>query len=85
MIPKPKPNFILGHGLFEGYRNLILADAFKKEVPDFGKNLFMEISGLVPTYANWHMRKFGMDHVMFGSGFPIFSFTETFNSLSVLG
>ncbi len=89
----PQAKFILGHGLFEGYRNLILAYAFKKEVPDFGKNLFMEISGLVPIYANspeaesllWHMRMFGMDHVLFGSDFPIFTFSETFNSLKTLG
>lgn len=89
----PEAKFILGHGLFEGYRNLTLANAFRKEVPDFGKNLFMEISGLVPIYASspeaesllWHMRMFGMDHVLFGSDFPIFTFTETFNSLKMLG
>jgi uncharacterized protein len=85
--------FILGHGLFEGYRNLILASAFRKEVPDFGTNLFLEVSGLAPIYAGspeadgllWHLKMFGMDHVLFGSDFPIFSFEETSKSLRTLG
>lgn len=89
----PEAKFILGHGLFEGYRNLIMVTAARKEMPDFGKNVFVEISGLVPTYANspeaesllWHLRQFGMDHVLFGSDYPIFSFTETFDSLKSLG
>ena len=89
----PKVKFILGHGLFEGYRNLILFAAARRESPDFGKNVFLEISGLIHVYANspeapnllWHLRMFGIDRVLFGSDFPVFSFSETYDSLKRLG
>lgn len=89
----PQAKFILGHGLFEGFRNLVLMDAARKEAPEIGKNLFLEVSGLAPFYAEspdaasllWHLRKFGMDRVLFGSDFPIFTFQETLSSLVELG
>jgi uncharacterized protein len=92
-IKYPGAKYILGHALFDEFRRLILIHALKKEMPSFGDNVYVEFSGTIAVYADspeapslvWHLRKIGIDRVLFGSDFPVFTVKESYDALTSYG
>ena len=69
----PKMKLILAHAFYTHFRDLFLISAHGTPA-----NIFVDLSGILVDFANhpekdllvWHLRKLGIDHVLFGSDSP---------------
>lgn len=90
-IEHPKTRLILAHMFLSSFRE---AQSFAiVHRLQMGQNVWFDISALAPTYAGspvaaelvWTLRQFGMDHVLFGSDWPVYTPGESANAVRRLG
>jgi predicted TIM-barrel fold metal-dependent hydrolase len=92
MFKNTNTKFILAHSLFTNYRSLALLVAAYKENPSLSQNIFVDVSATLMFFSRspeeemflWYLRKLGLDKVLFGSDFPVFSPLETLNAIKSL-
>ncbi len=74
---QPGTRFIFAHMGFTHFREVVTLAQVRKL--GLGGNVWLDISAIVPAYAGspvqpelvWTLRKHGMDHVLFGSDWPV--------------
>ncbi|EJL34248.1 putative TIM-barrel fold metal-dependent hydrolase [Caulobacter sp. AP07] len=74
---QPKTQFIFAHMGFSHFREIVTLATMRKL--GYGGNVWLDISAIVPAYAGspvqpelvWTLRQHGMDHVLFGSDWPV--------------
>jgi len=89
----PTTRVILAHALNLHFRHLATIAMARTENPAAASNLYVDIAGIAPFYADsperesiaWHLRKFGIDHVVFGSDFPVFTPAASLAALTKYG
>jgi len=89
----PKTTIILAHALNIHFRHLARFAMLRLEQPGAAANVYVDVSGIAAFYGDgperasiaWHLRKFGTDHVLFGSDFPVFTPKQSLAALSKFG
>ena len=84
-----KTKIILAHAFFHHFRDLTLYSMFYEVYPGLPRNIFIDVSVSVIFYADspekdvflWHLKKFGLDYVLFGSDYPVFTPKRTLEAL----
>ena len=84
---------ILAHAMNLHFRHLATLAMARTENPGAGSNLFVDVAGIAPFFADspereaiaWYLRKFGIDHVVFGSDFPVFTPAVSLAALAKYG
>ena len=90
-IANPKANIIIAHLGGPMFHQLETIGILNK-YPGYQRNLWFDVSAALPMYVNspywdqlqWIMREIGIDRILFGSDFPIYSITETLNAFKKL-
>ncbi len=89
----PDTTVILAHALWHDWRELVYVSAQRQASRRGGghalEHVYADISGLMPFYADspnrdeivWQLRTFGIDHVLFGSDYPLFTPEETLRAM----
>ena len=89
----PKTRVILAHAMNLNFRQLATLAMARTENPDAGQNLYVDVAGIAPFFADsperesiaWYLRKFGIGHVVFGSDFPVFTPKASLDALAKYG
>ena len=90
----PSVNIVMAHGLGHHYSELASIYLYRELLGGFGENLYIDISSTLflyppgsPPFENymWHLRRFGMDRVLFGSDYPVKSSSEALEALEAMG
>jgi uncharacterized protein len=94
----PSTNVILAHCLFHEYRDLAYLGSKIENMRKTSERvalpkLFVDTSGLLTYYATapnrheiaWHLRKLGIERVLFGSDFPLSTQPEAVEALHAYG
>jgi hypothetical protein len=76
-VQQPKTRFVLAHMGFSGFREVVNFAMVGKL--GMGGNVWFDLSAIASTYADspleaelvWTLRKVGIDHVLFGSDWPV--------------
>jgi uncharacterized protein len=90
-MSRPNTRFILAHMTFVRFREVGAFAMLRKM--GAGNNVWFDLSAIAPTYVNspveaelvWTMRKVGMDRVIFGSDWPVYSPAESVSAIRDLG
>lgn len=90
-MAQPNTNFILAHMTFHRFRETITFAMLRKM--GAGGNVWFDLSAIAPTYADspveaelvWTMRKVGMDRMIFGSDWPVYTPAESVAAVRNLG
>jgi uncharacterized protein len=88
---QPNTKFILAHMAFHRFRETITFSMLRKM--GAGNNVWFDLSAIAQTYARspvanelvWTMRKIGMDRMIFGSDWPVYSPEESIAAVRKLG
>ncbi|PZR35145.1 amidohydrolase family protein [Caulobacter segnis] len=88
---QPGTNFIFAHMGFTEFREFQSLATLRKL--GRGGNVWLDVSAIAPAYAGspvapelvWTLRRHGMDHVLFGSDWPVDSPAEALKAVRALG
>jgi uncharacterized protein len=88
----PKAKLILAHLGFADFRQLVMF-AQLRSYPWWPNNVYFDVSAILPFYVDspvqpelmWTIRTLGVDHVMFGSDFPVGTPTDAIDAISRFG
>lgn len=87
-------NVVLAHALVHHFRELLLIDSFFKVLPGMRKNIYIDISASSVLNARFnaetetylkYLKSYGLDHVLFGSDYPVFTPKETTAAVRAVG
>lgn len=90
-MSQPNTKFILAHMTFHRFRETITFAMLGKM--GAARNVWFDLSAIVPNYADspveaelvWTMRKVGMDRMIFGSDWPVYTPAESVAAVRRLG
>lgn len=90
-MSQPGTKFILAHMTFARFRETITFSMLRKM--NAGNNVWFDVSAIATTYAGspveaelvWTMRKIGIDRMIFGSDWPLYSPAEALAATRKLG
>jgi uncharacterized protein len=90
-IQHKKTKIVLAHMGFTYFREAVSFATIKKL--GMADNVWFDISAIAPTYADspvqaelvWTMRKVGMDRILFGSDWPVYTPSEAITAVRHLG
>jgi uncharacterized protein len=90
-MSQPGTRFILAHMTFSRFRETITFSLLRKM--GAGNNVWFDLSAIAATYVGspvqaelvWTMRKIGMDRMIFGSDWPVYSPAEALAAARKLG
>ncbi len=89
----PKVKIIFAHAFFTSFRDLFLLSQLYLLSPGTVKNVYVDISAIIPVFQNhperdlliWHLREFGVDRLFFASDYPVFTPQTTIEALQQFG
>lgn len=81
--------FIFAHAFFTNFRDMFALASMREFFPDYGSNLYVDISATIFSYRNhperdlleWNLRYFGLNRVLFGSDYPLTTPKKTLEAL----
>jgi uncharacterized protein len=90
-VQHPKTKIVLAHMGFSHFREAVSFALMQKL--GMADNVWFDISAIAPTYAGspvqpelvWTMRKVGINHIIFGSDWPVYTPTEAISAVRNLG
>jgi uncharacterized protein len=90
-MSQPGTRFILAHMTFSRFRETVTFSLLRKM--GAGNNVWFDLSAIAATYAGspvqaelvWTMRKVGMDRMIFGSDWPVYTPAEALAAARKLG
>ncbi len=90
-MSQPRTKFVLAHMTFARFRETITFSMLRKM--GAGNNVWFDLSAIAVTYAGspvqaelvWTMRKIGIDRMIFGSDWPLYSPAEALAATRTLG
>jgi uncharacterized protein len=90
-VKHPKTRIVLAHMGFSYFREAISFSVIQRL--GMSNNVWFDISAIAPIYADspvqaelvWTMRKVGVNHILFGSDWPVYSPEEAVKAVRSLG
>ena len=90
-VQHPKTKIVLAHMGFSHFREAVSFELIRRL--GMADNVWFDISAIAPTYAGspvqpelvWTMRKVGINHIVFGSDWPVYTPAEAVKAVRSLG
>ena len=90
-VQHPKTKIVLAHMGFSYFREAVSFSLIRKL--GMADNVWFDISAIAPTYADspvqpefvWTLRKVGINHILFGSDWPVYTPEEAVKAVRTLG
>jgi uncharacterized protein len=90
-VQHPKTKIVLAHMGFSHFREAVSFELIRRL--GMADNVWFDISAIAPTYAGspvqpelvWTMRKVGINHILFGSDWPVYTPAEAIKAVRALG
>ena len=90
-VQHPKTKIVLAHMGFSYFREAVSFSLIRKL--GMADNVWFDISAIAPTYADspvqpefvWTLRKVGINHILFGSDWPVYTPEEAVKAVRSLG
>jgi predicted TIM-barrel fold metal-dependent hydrolase len=88
-LKHPGTNIILAHAFLQRFRDLAIPIMFYEANREAPRNLYVDLSAISVLYEDspeketllWYLRKLGMNHVLFGSDFPVFTSEKSLQAI----